>query len=133
MNLTSIDIKQIRIFGIIAFIFFGSLCGLGVWSIKIVPTCIFGFLSVLGFGFIVLPGPLKPVYIAWLKVTNFIGRIITSLILMITYYIVITPTAFLKRIFGGVPLPTKANKTIASYWKNRELPLQPKEQFFKRF
>ncbi len=133
MSSNSTEKKQIRKFGLIALIFFGALCALGVWKEKFLPTYLFGFLSVLGLGFIVAPIPLKPVYNAWLRFAHLISRVITNLILILIYYLVITPSGLLKRLFGGKPLPVKPDKNISSYWVTRTEPAQPRERFFKRY
>jgi len=125
--------KDIRKFGLIALIFFGFLCGLGIWKNKPIPTYLFGTLSILGFGFILLPVRLRPVYNAWLKIAHVIGRIITTLILTLAYYLVITPAALIKRLFGGRPLPLKPDKDATTYWVTRTEPAQPKERFLKRY
>jgi hypothetical protein len=131
--LNSTDIKSIRRFGIIAFIFFGCLSGLGFWWQKPIPSYLFGFLSLLGLGFILLPLTLKPVHDAWLRIAHFLGRVVTTMILTLAYYLVITPAALIKRIFGGRPLPLKPDKNASSYWVTREEPAQPRERFLKRF
>ena len=133
MTSFSTDTKDIQRFGLIAFIFFGCFCAVGVYLHKLVPAYLFGGLSLLGFGFIVIPALLKPVYNAWLRVAHFIGKIITILMLTLMYYTVITPTAFLKRIFGGTPLFMKPDKNKKSYWIQRSEPAQPKERFLKRY
>jgi hypothetical protein len=133
VNSNSTDIKNIRQFGAIAFVLFGCLCGLGIWTKKPIPTYLFGSLSLLGIGFILLPIPLKPVYSTWLRIAHFIGRVITTLILTLAYYLVITPTALIKRVFGGCPLRLKPDKNASSYWVSREEPAQPRERFLKRF
>ncbi len=125
--------KEIRKFGIIALIFFGSLCGLGIWTGKPIPTYLFGSLSILGLGFILIPARLRPVYNAWMKIAHVIGRIITTLVLALAYYLVITPSALIKRLFGGRPLPLKPDKEAKSYWVTRTEPAQPKERFLKRY
>ncbi len=133
MSLNSTDIKQIRKFGLIALIFFGCLCALGIWLEKPLPTYLFGTLSALGFGFILFPHQLRPVFVAWLKIAHLIGRVVTTLMLTLAYYLVITPAALIKRIFGGTPLPVKPDKNVTSYWVTRKEAVQSKEQFLKRF
>jgi hypothetical protein len=133
VSLNSTDVKQIRKFGLVALIFFGSLCALGIWQEKPLPSYLFGALSILGMGFILIPAPLSPVYAAWLKIAQFIGRLINILILTLAYYLVITPTALIKRLFSGPALPLKPDKSVLSYWVSREEPAQPKERFLKRF
>jgi hypothetical protein len=133
MNSNLTEKKQIRKFGIIAFIFFGILCGLGIWQEKLLATYLFGFLTLLGLGFITIPIPLKPVYKAWLRFAHFISRVITNFILILIYFLVITPSGLIKRLFGGKPLPVKPDKNVSSYWVARTEPAQPRERFFKRY
>jgi hypothetical protein len=133
VNSNSTEKSVIRKFGIIAFLFFGCLCGLGIWTGKVAPTCLFGSLSILGLGFILIPAPLRPVYSGWLKVAHFIGKAITVVMLTLAYYLVITPSAVLKRIFGGAPIPVKPDKTADSYWVPRDEKAQPTERFLKRY
>ena len=128
-----IEKKQIRKFGLIAFIFFAMLCGLGIWAQKLLTIYLFGFLSILGIGFIVAPILLRPVYKAWLQFAQFINRMITNLILILIYFLVITPAGLIKRLFGGKPLPVKPNREVSSYWVNRTEPAQASERFLKRY
>jgi hypothetical protein len=100
---------------------------------KSLPIYIFGTLSALGIGFILLPHQLRPVFVTWLKIAHFIGRVVTTLMLTLAYYLVITPAALIKRIFGGTPLPIKPDKNVLSYWVTRKEAVQSKEQFSKRF
>ncbi|MFC1488234.1 hypothetical protein ACFL6B_00135 [Thermodesulfobacteriota bacterium] len=100
---------------------------------KPLPTYLFGSLCTLGFGFIVIPSRLKPIYEAWLKIAHFINKIVTVLILTLLYYIAITPLAVIKGIFGGRPIPFKPDATVSSYWVDRTEPAQPKERFLKRY
>ncbi len=133
MNSSSTNKKEIRKFGIIAFVFFGCLCALGLWRQKPFAIYLFGVLSLLGMGFILLPALLKPVYDAWLRIAHIIGRTVTIVMLTLAYYLVITPSALIKRIVGGRPLPTRPDRERASYWVPRPEPAQPKERFIKRF
>jgi len=123
----------IRKFGVVALVFFGALCGIGLWMQKPLPIYLFGFLSILGLGFILIPMQLRPVHDAWLRIAHFLGKIFTMLVLTLAYYLVITPSALIKRLFGGRPLPVKPDKGASSYWVARTEPVQPKERFIKRY
>jgi hypothetical protein len=127
------DKKQVRKFGCVAFVFFGVLFFLGVWRQKPIPTYLFGLLFLIGFGFILLPAALTPLYESWLKVSHKIGLVMTAVMLTLAYYLVITPFAWLKRIFGGRPLPAKPDDNANSYWVARSEPVQSKERFLKRY
>jgi len=131
--LHSTEKREIQKFGIISVIFFGCLGILGVWMKKPVPACLFGFLSILGLGFFLIPLPLKPIYDIWMKISHIIGIMVTALFLTLAYYLVITPSALIKRIFGGPPLEVKPDKDISSYWVERDEPAQPKDRFIKRY
>jgi hypothetical protein len=129
----SIDAKEIRKFGAIALVFFGCLSGIGIWTKKPLPTYLFGFLSILGISFILAPSRMRPIHALWLRIAHFLGRVVTTIVLTLAYYLVITPAALIKRLFGGTPLPIKPDKDCPSYWVTREEPAQPRERFFKRF
>lgn len=133
MSLNSTDPKQIRKFGLIALFFFGCLFTAGIWTGKAIPTYLFGALSILGLGFVFMPCRLKGVYTTWLTIAHFLGTIVTALVLALAYYGVITPSALIKRLFGGRPLPVKPDKKASSYWVARSEPAQPKERFLKRY
>ena len=125
--------REVRKFGLIALVFFGALCALAFWRDKTVPTAIFGVLAMLGLAFLALPGPMRPVHAGWLKVAHTIGRAVTSAVLILAYYLVITPSAWLKRLFGGRPIPWRPDPEAETYWVPREEPAQPRERFHKRF
>jgi hypothetical protein len=133
MNLSSTNKKEIKRFGIVAFMVFGALCALGVWRQKTIPIYFFGILALMGLCFIMQPTKFKPLYDGWLKVARKIAFIVNLTILTLTYYLFMTPTALIKRIFGGRPLPVKPDKNLHSYWVMRAEPAQPKERFIKRF
>jgi hypothetical protein len=129
----STDRREIRKFGTIALIFFGCLAALGIFTGKKLPVVLFGFLAALGISFILVPDRLAPVYKMWLKIGHVIGKIITTLILTVLYFLVMTPATIIKRFLGGRPLPIKPDKTISSYWVTRDEPAQPRDRFFKRY
>jgi hypothetical protein len=133
MNLSSTDIREIRKFGTIAFLFFACLAALGLWRQMLWPVFAFGFLSLTGIALLLFPYPLSPVYFIWLKITRFIGLILTMFILTLAYYLVITPTALLKRLAGGRPISLEPDRNVSSYWITRSEPFQAKERFHKRY
>ena len=130
---SSTDVREIRKFGIIAFAFFGVLCTLGVWLDRRLPVYLFGFPALLGLGCVLAPGILRPVYLAWRKAAHLIGKLVTIVMLTLVYYLVVTPSALLKRPFGGRPLPLTPDKNASSYWVARTEPAQPRERFIKRY
>ncbi len=133
MNSNLISPREIRKFGMIGVIFFGAVLGVAVWRDKTLAAYFFGLLAVLSAAFILMPVRMQPVYAGWLKVAHFIGSRITILILTTLFYLVITPAALLKRVFGGRPLPLKPDPDAETYWVTRPEPAQPRQRFIKRF
>ena len=133
MSSNSIENRQIRQFGFIAFVLFGCLCALGIWMGKSFPIYLFGFFSILGLSFIIIPDFMRPVYSAWLKITGILSWIITTLTLTLAYYFVITPSGIIYRLVNGSPLPLKPDRKTSSYWVKRSEPSQAKKRFLKRY
>jgi hypothetical protein len=133
MSLGSTDFTQIRKFGLIAFLLFGFLSGLGLLSEKYIATCFFGSLAVFGIGLVLIPSQLRPFYNAWLKVAHLLHKITTILILTVVFYFVLTPTALIRRLFSGTPLPMKPDNMASSYWISRTEAAQPRERFLTRY
>ena len=133
MNSSPTKTREIRKFGIVALVLFGTIACIGLWRQRMPVIYCFGTLSIVGFLFLLLPRPLRPAYEGWIKASHFIGLLSTFVILTIAYYTVLTPTALLKRMFGGRPLPMGPDKSLSSYWVSRSEFGQPRERFSKRY
>ena len=133
MTSNSTEPKEVRKFGWVALVFFGSLFCLCLWLQKPVAPYVFGVLTTFGAGFVIAPKQMTPVHRTWLRIAHRIGRIITAVMLSLGFYLVITPAGAIKRIFGGRPLPVKPDRNALTYWVKREEPAQPKERFLKRY
>jgi len=92
-----------------------------------------------GIGLIVLflgvlaPRMLKNVYAVFLKVAHAIGWFNTRVILILIYYVVLTPIAIVVRICGKDLLNRKIEKSVSSYWSTRQSTKPTKEQLEKQF
>jgi hypothetical protein len=133
MSSSSTDVKEIRKFGFFALIFFGCLAVLGFWRGKPIAAYFFGGLSLLGLCFLLLPRFMEPVHKAWLKMALRMNLAVTTLVLALTYYLAVTPCAWIKRITGGRFLPIKPDPKAASYWVPRSEAAQPATRFTKRY
>jgi hypothetical protein len=65
---------------------------------------------------LVAPKILAPVEYVWMKVAHAIGVVVTYILLTMTYYLVITPTGLLMRLFGKDPMNRKFEPDKRSYW-----------------
>lgn len=66
---------------------------------------------------LLLPGRLSGVYRAWMRLALAISRVTTPILMGLIYFLVITPTGLLQRLFGRGPL--RRPRTSATYWVRR--------------
>jgi hypothetical protein len=122
-----------RHFGLVALLFFGLLGTVAFWQDKTILACFLWTLATLGLGFLVLPRPLAPVYQAWLKGAHIISTAFTTVLLTLSYFLVITPAALMLRLLRKRLLPLKPDLALTTYWISRSEPAQRRERFTKRF
>jgi hypothetical protein len=93
-----------------------------IWSI--VTSVIFGFIA------LVRPELLTKFYNIWMKVGEFIGGIVSKIILFILFFGLFTPISIFLKVIGKDLLHKKLDKSQESYWTNREIqPQSMKNQF----
>lgn len=83
------------------------------------------FLIALG---AVVPRALKHVYLGWMSLALVLGLIVSTLLLTLFYYLVVTPIGLAARLFGKDFLERKFSRA-PSYWLARAAsgPKQPAE------
>jgi len=62
------------------------------------------------------PRALKQVYIAWMSLAIVLGFLVSSLLLSIFFFLVITPVGLVARAFGQDFLRLKLEPRASSYW-----------------
>ena len=120
LNNSKIKINSNRSFGIVFFFVFVIVSlwpltnenSLRVWSIFV--AIIFLILGLMNSKL------LTPLNILWFKFGKLLGSIVAPIVMGIVFFIVITPTGFIMRIFGKDLLNKKYNNKSKSYWINRE-------------
>ena len=129
MNSNKIKLSSNKSFGIVFFVFFLIISlfplikdnNIRIWAI--IPAIIF---LILGF----LNSPiLTPLNKIWFKFGILLGNFISPVVMGIVFFVVVTPTALLMRIFGKNLLGLKRNNKT-SYWIERsEIKSKMKNQF----
>jgi len=85
----------------------------------------------IGFGYII-PIILKPIYIIWMVFAVILGWIMTRVILMLLFYMLITPIGILARVFGKDFLElNKPDKY--TYWNYRNSDIELNQDYEKQF
>lgn len=89
-------------------------------------------LAVIGF---VIPAALKPFYKGWMILAVIMGWVMTRVVLTLVYYLVLTPIAFLGRVFGEqfLQLKLKRSEETTSYWIRRSGPPRDKSDYERQF
>jgi len=117
--------KKLRSFGLLVG---GVFILISIWilytqrdKISLTGTYTFGhFLLTIGgilflFG-VFFPSSLKSVYKVWMGFAIALGWIVSRFIIIILFYIVVTPVAMLARLFGKKFLDLKFRDNKESYW-----------------
>ena len=115
MNLKNIKISSNRNFGVVFFIFFMIISlfplfkdgNVRVWAI--VVAIIFLILGLLN------SSALSPLNKIWFKFGILLGNFISPIIMGLVFFIVVTPTSFIMKVFGKDLLNLKKNNK-KSYW-----------------
>ena len=127
--------KEIRKFGLVIAIALGVI-GSFVY-VKFVNFNVVGWLWGIGLLFLILgfilPSILRPVYRIWMLLAYFIGGIVSRVILTVLFYVVLTPTGLVLRLFGKDILNEKFDKRRESYWVKKDLSGHTKEQYRKMY
>jgi hypothetical protein len=66
---------------------------------------------------VTIPGRLGPVYRGWMAFALAISKVTTPLFMGLIYFLVLTPTGLLARLFGHRPLTR--TRTATSFWQDR--------------
>ena len=82
---------------------------------------------------LVLPNVLKPINIIWMTLAIILGWFMSRVILIILFYVIITPIGFLLKIFRSDPLNRKWDSSVSSYWEDREKQLSEQIDYERQF
>ncbi len=123
------DDRRLRNFGLLvggAFIALGLL-----WWLRgqpHFPWLLAPGLPLLAFG-LAWPRALKRVYIAWMSLAIVLGFLVSTLLLTLFFFLVITPIGLLARLAGKDFLSRKLDRDAATYWitRDRKVPKNPAE------
>jgi len=121
-------------FGILFFIFFfiigfypaiaGEKTDIKVWSIFL--SLLFLIITIIKPNLFTFPNRL------WIQFGILLGKIISPIIMFLVFFLIVTPTGNLIRIFGkdAMRLKKTSNNNVNSYWINRVDKFQSmREQF----
>ncbi|MBC7933709.1 MAG: hypothetical protein H7Z38_24370 [Rubrivivax sp.] len=101
----------------------------GRTTVVIVTGSLGALLIVAGF---FIPPAARLFHIAWMRFAVALGHINSRVLLTLMYYLAITPYGFVSRLVGRDPL-RRRGKSLESYWIERKVTKQAREQFERLF
>ena len=95
------------------------------WSIMVAA-------AFLGTAF-VWPTLLAPLNRVWMAFARLLHSVMTPVIMAVLFYLTVTPTALIMRLFGKAPIPLGLDRQAKSYWIRREPPGPAPESMKNQF
>jgi hypothetical protein len=78
-----------------------------------------------------LPGRLAPVHRAWMQLALLLSKVTTPVFMGLIYFVVLTPTGLLIRLFGRNPLKHRPRE--GSYWVTRPAETPERNSLTRQF
>ncbi len=79
------------------------------------------------------PSLLSGIYKGWMKFAEMLGRISTTVILILFFFLAVAPVGIMAKIFGKEFLSIKPEQSVKSYWKRREYGEEDAEGLERQF
>jgi Saxitoxin biosynthesis operon protein SxtJ len=84
------------------------------------PRLVWGAGGTLTLCYLVLPAVRRPIFIAWSYLTYPLGWIVSHVLLVLIFFVVLTPIGLVVRLLGHDLLHQKFDPSVASYWTPRQ-------------
>jgi len=125
--------KELRKFGLTVGIALALIGGLFLWRQR--PYYYYFFILSAAFVFfgIAVPILLWPVQKVWMSLAVLLGWFMTRVILIVLFYLVVTPIGLLARLFDKDFLNLKFDNNADSYWISKERIKFEKSSYEKQF
>ena len=69
-----------------------------------------------------IPIALRPLNILWFKIGMLMYKVVNPLTMAMLYYFTVVPMGLVMKMFGKDPLSRSFDKTVSTYWIDREPP-----------
>jgi Saxitoxin biosynthesis operon protein SxtJ len=102
----------------------GIFCLLGLWfCLRHKPF--YGYLlmpgvTLLALG-VILPRSLRWIYVGWMAFSAVLGTVVSTIILILLFYVVVTPVGLFARMIGKDFLSQELDPKAPSYWILRDV------------
>lgn len=86
--------------------------GMRIWALAVAAVFV-----LLAF---VRPSVLRPLNLAWFRFGLLLGRIVSPVVMALIFFVAVTPTALIMRMFGKDVLRLRFDREAESYWIGRD-------------
>lgn len=125
--------KELKKFGLVFSLILLAIGLLNMHKGRVNVFFYLGAASLLALGLAVFyPGGIKPFYFVITRVGRLIGWINTRVLLILVYYLILTPTGLIFRIFNRNFLARSFDQDCRSYWLPKVMPLS-KDSYQKQY
>jgi len=111
--------KELKAFGLTFAIVLGATGGIMIWKDNGFYLFALGAAVLFAVLAIFWTLPLKPLQKAWMALAAVLGFFMSRLILIILFYLILTPVSLIPRLFGKRFLDLKPDPNFPSYWNKR--------------
>jgi hypothetical protein len=125
--------RELRQFSLLWIVFFGLIGVYCLWA-KGAPTAAAAFWVVATAGPVgyFRPAWARPIYVLWMALTMPVGWVISHLVLLVVYYLVVTPIGLIMRLVGYDPMQRTLDRSADSYWTEHESS-EGADRYFKQY
>jgi hypothetical protein len=125
--------RELRQFSLAWTVFFGLIGAYSLWALDApVAASTFWIVAAVGVGGWLRPRAIRPAYLVMMALALPIGWVVSRLLLVVVYYLVLTPIGLVLRLFGYDPLCRKMDGSATSYWAEHKSTDDP-AQYFKQY
>jgi hypothetical protein len=125
--------RDLKWFGLILLLSFAALAGMAYlqFGSSRAASILLGVGGGLSLLYTAVPPLRRIMYVSWMRLVYPVGWVVSQVILVFTFYLVLTPTGWLVRLFGADEIAKKPDPDADSYWLDVE-PVDPVSSYFRQ-
>lgn len=123
-----------KLFGGLVLLFCGLIGGflMAQFGWRVVPWLLWSVGALVTLVYYAVPPLQNRIYRGWLLTFYPLGFVISHVVLAAIWYLLFTPIALLRRLFGGNPLARGSDPEAETYWIDRDGPVES-ARYFKQY
>jgi hypothetical protein len=114
--------RDLRKFGLLVGLVFALLAAWTWWRGGSASPYLLAMAIPLLVAGIAYPPALKWPYVGWMSMALVLGWVVSTILLTLFFYLVVTPVGLLARVLGRDFLDRRFDKGAGSYWRDRPNP-----------